>query len=121
MATYTKQKLSGSTDGKAIKVAATATAGTTIHTGSSTATTYDEVWLYAMNTSTTAVKLTVEWGGTTSPDDLIELTVQPEAGLVTVAPGLLIKGNASAALVIRAFAGTANVITIHGFVNQITA
>lgn len=120
MATYTKQKLSASTDGRAIKVAATATAGTTIHTGSATATTYDEVWLYAQNTSSTAVKLTVEWGGVTAPDDLIELTVQPEAGLVTIAPGLLIKGNATP-LVIRAFAGTANVITIHGFVNQITA
>ncbi len=121
MATYTKVKLSGSTDGRAIKVAATATAGTTIHTGSSTATTYDEVWLYAQNTDTSAVKLTIEWGGTTAPDDLIEVTVQPEAGLVCIAPGLLIKGNASAALVVRAFAASANVITIHGFVNQITA
>jgi hypothetical protein len=120
MATYTKQKLSASTDGRAIKVAATATAGTTIHTGSTTTTTYDEVWLYAQNTDTSAVKLTIEWGGTTSPDDLIEVTVQPEAGLVCVAPGLLIKGNATA-LVVRAFAATANVITIHGFVNQITA
>lgn len=121
MATFTKQILSGSTDGRAIKVVATASSGTTIHTGSSTATTLDEIWLYAQNTSTSAVKLTVQWGGTTSPDDEIELTVQPEAGLVTVAPGLLIKGNASAALVVRAFAGTANVITIHGFVNRIAA
>jgi hypothetical protein len=119
MATFTKQKLSASTDGRAVKVAATATAGTTIHTGSATATTYDEVWLYAVNTSASAVKLTIEWGGTTSPDDLIELTVQPEAGLVTVAPGLLLKGNATP-LVIRAFAATADVITIHGFVNQIS-
>jgi hypothetical protein len=121
MATFSKLVLSGSTDGKAIKVAATATPGTTIHTGSSTATTIDEVWLYAMNTDTTARKLTIEWGGTSSPDDLIEVTVQPEAGLVTIAPGLLIKGNASSALVVRAFAATANVITIHGFVNRITA
>jgi len=120
VATYTKTKLSASTDGRAIKVAATATAGTTIHTGSATATTYDEVWLYAQNTDTSAVKLTIEWGGTTAPDDLIEVTVQPEAGLVSIAPGLLIKGNATP-LVIRAFAATANVITIHGFVNQITA
>ncbi len=120
MATYTKTKLSASTDGRAIKVAATATAGTTIHTGSATATTYDEVWLYAQNTDTSAVKLTIEWGGTTAPDDLIEVTVQPEAGLVAIATGLLIKGNATP-LVIRAFAATANVITIHGFVNQITA
>jgi hypothetical protein len=119
MATYSKVKLSGSTDGRGVKVAATATAGTTIHTGSATATTYDEVWLYAVNTSASSVKLTIEWGGTTSPDDLLELTVLPEAGLVTVVPGLLIKGNATP-LVIRAFAGTADVICIHGFVNQIT-
>ena len=120
MATYTKVKLSGSTDGRAIKVAATATPGTTIHTGDSTATTYDEVWLYAVNTSASSVKLTIEWGGTTSPDDLIELTIAAESGLVLVAPGLLIKGNATP-LVIRAFAATADVITIHGYVNQITA
>ena len=118
MATFTKTILSGSTDGRAIKVAATATAGTTIHTGSSTAADLHEVWLYAQNTDTTARKLTIEWGGTTAPDDLIELTVQPESGLVLIAPGLLIKGNATP-LVVRAFAATANVITIHGFVNVI--
>lgn len=119
MATFTKKILSGSTDGKGIKVAATGTPGTTIHTGSSTATTLQEIWLYAVNSDTTARKLTIEWGGTTSPDDTIELTVAPESGLVLVAPGLLIKGNASAALVVRAFAATANVILIHGYVNEI--
>jgi hypothetical protein len=119
MATFTKQILSGSTDGKAIKVAATSIgSGTTIHTGSTTSTTLDEVWLYAQNTSTSSVKLTIGWGGTSDPDDLIELTVQGEAGLVTVIPGFLIKGNATA-LVVRAAAATANVITIHGFVNRI--
>jgi hypothetical protein len=119
MATFTKKTLSASTDGKAIKVAQTATAGTLVHTGSTTTTTLDEVWLYAVNTSASAVKLTIEWGEATAPDGNIELTVQPEAGLVTVIPGLLIKGNATA-LTVRAFAATANVITIHGFVNQIT-
>jgi hypothetical protein len=119
MATFTKKILSNSTDGKAIKVAQTATAGTLVHTGSTTTTTLDEVWLYAVNTSASAVKLTIEWGEATAPDGNIELTVQPEAGLVTVIPGLLIKGNATA-LTVRAFAATANVITIHGFVNQIT-
>lgn len=120
MATYTKVKLSGSTDGRAVKVAATATAGTTIHTGSTTSTTYDEIWLYAQNTDTSAVKLTLEWGGTTAPDDLIELTIPAESGLVLVAPGLLLKGNATA-LIVKAFAATANVITLHGYVNQISA
>ena len=120
MATFTKQILSGSTDGKAIKVAATATAGTTIHTGSSTATTLDEVWVYAVNTSASDVKLTIEWGGTTSPDDLIEFTVKAENGLYLIIPGLILKGNATP-LVVRAFAATANVITLSGYVNRITA
>jgi len=118
MATFTKTILSGSTDGKAIKVAATATAGTTIHTGSATATTLHEVWLYATNTDAVGVKLTVEWGGTASPDDLIEITIPSESGLVLLVPGLLIKGNATP-LVVRAFAGTANVVTVNGYVNVI--
>ena len=119
MATFTKQILSNSTDGKAIKVAAIATAGTLIHTGSTTTTTLDEVWLYAVNTSASSVKLTIEWGEATAPDGNIEVTVQPEAGLVTIIPGLLLQGNATAK-VVRAFAATANVICIHGFVNRIT-
>ncbi len=120
MATFSKLTLSGSTDGRLIKVAATATAGTTIHTGSATATTFDELWLYAVNSDTVSRKLTIEWGGTSSPDDLLELTVLPESGLVTVVPGLVIKGNATP-LVVRAFCASANVVMIGGYVNRITA
>jgi hypothetical protein len=120
MATFSKEILSGSTDGKLIKVAATATAGTTIHTGSSTATTIDEVWLYAVNSDTTDRKLTIEFGGVTAPDDLIEFTVKAENGLYLIVPGLVIKGNATP-LVIRAFAATANVVSVGGYVNRITA
>ena len=78
MATFSKELLSTSTDGRAIKVAATATAGTLIHTGSTTATTIDEVWLYAVNSDTTDRKLTLEWGGVTVPDDLIEIIGRPD-------------------------------------------
>ena len=120
MATFSKIALSGSTDGKMIKVAATATAGTTIHTGSATATTFDEIWLYAVNSDTTARKLTVEWGGVSSPDDLIEFTVPAESGLYLITPGLVIKGNATP-LVVRAFCATANVVMVSGYVNRITA
>jgi hypothetical protein len=122
MATFTKLALqpAGSTGtGLAIKVAATATAGTAIHTASTTTTTIDEIWLYAVNSSSSSVKLTIEWGEATAPDGNIEVTVLPEAGLVTVIPGLLLQGNATAK-VVRAFAGTANVVMIHGFVNRIT-
>jgi hypothetical protein len=114
--TFTKKILSGSTDGKAIKVAATATAGTTIHTGSATATTLDEVWIYAVNSSASSVKLTIEWGEATAPDGNIEVTVLPEAGLVTIIPGLILTGS----LVVKAFAGTTNVIMLSGYVNRIT-
>ena len=121
MATYSKTILSGSTDGRGILVAATATAGTLIHTGSATATTLDEIWLYAVNSDAADVKLTLEWGGVTVSNDLIEVTVTAESGLMLVAPGLLIKGNAGAALEVRAWAAVTNDIIIHGYVNQITA
>lgn len=115
MATYTKVKLSGGTDGRNIKVVATATAGTTIHTAH--ATDLDEIWLYAVNSDSTARKLTIEFGGTSAPDDLIELTIQPEAGLTLVVPGLLLTNST----VVKAFAASANVVMINGFVNRITA
>ena len=121
MATFTKLTLqpAGTTGtGLGVKVAATATAGTAIHTASTTTTTIDEVWLYAVNTSASSVKLTIEWGQADAPDGNIELTVLPEAGLVTVIPGLVLQGNATAK-VVRAFAATANVIVMHGFVNRI--
>lgn len=118
MTTFSKNILSGSTNGRGIKVAATSTPGTTIHTGPTDATEFDEIWLYAMNTDTNSRKLSVEWGGTTSPDDLIEITLPAEPGLVLVAPGLLLKGNASA-LVVKAFASAADVVTIHGYTHRI--
>ena len=110
-----KAKLSGSTNGRQIKVGATATPGTTIHTATSSANTLDEVWLWACNTSSSTVALTVELGGTTDPDDLIEVGIPAESGLVMVVPGIPMDGG----VVIRAFAATGDVINISGFVNQI--
>lgn len=115
MATYSKIKLSGGTDGKNIKVAATSTPGTTIHTAH--ATDLDEIWLYAVNSDSAARKLTIEFGGTSAPDDLIELTIQPESGLVLVVPGLVLTNS----LVVKAFAASANLVLINGYVNRITA
>lgn len=117
MATFSKQLLSGSTNGKAIKVAATASAGTTIHTAVSGTTNLDEIWLYAVNSSASSVKLTLEWGQADAPDGNIEVSIAAESGLVLVAAGLLLQNS----LVVKAFAGTADVIMIHGFVNRITA
>ena len=118
MATFTKKILSGSTDGKMIAVAQTATTGTLIHTGSTSTAVTQEIWLYACNTDTTARKITIEYGGTNTAD-LIELTVPAESGLTLVAPGLPLKGNTTA-LNIRCFAATANVVNIAGYVNEIS-
>ena len=116
MATFTKTLLSGSTNGKAIKVAATSTAGTTIHTAVSGTASFDEVWLYAHNSSAATVKLTLEWGEATAPDGNIEINIGSEGtGLVLVSPGLLLTNS----LVVKAFAATANVVTITGYVNRI--
>src|SRR5687768_528112 len=119
MATFTKAKLSGSSDGRNILVVATATLGTTIHTAVSgtTAGVFDEIWLWAGNTDTTARKLTIEFGGATSPNDLIEITIPPESGLVPIVPGFILQN----AKVVTAFCATANVVTIGGYVNSIGA
>ena len=113
---YTKVLLSGSTQGKAIKVVATATAGTTIHTAVAGTSSLDEIWLWAVNSSGATVKLTLEWGEATAPDGNIEVSLAAESGLMLIAPGLLLQNE----LVVKAFAATANVILIHGFVNRIT-
>jgi|TARA_R110000851_G_scaffold30928_2_gene84013 hypothetical protein len=117
MATYSKVLLSGGTTGKNIKVVPTATAGTTIHTAVAGTSDMDEVWLYACNTDAADVKLTIEYGGVASPDDLTEVTITAEAGWVLVCPGMLLQNG----LVIKAFAGTGNVVMINGYVNRITA
>jgi hypothetical protein len=119
MATYTKVLLSGSTQGKAIKVAATASPGTTIHATGTSATIQDEVWLYAYNSSASAVILTIQFGGTTAVDDDIKLSIPATSGLTLVVPGLILTGTGSAANTIAAYAGTTNVVTINGYVNRI--
>jgi len=117
MAQFTKQLLSGSTNGRMIKVAAVATPGTTIHTAVAGISDIDEVWLWAVNSDTSDRELTIEYGGVAAPDDLIEITLAAESGLVLLTPGLVLQNS----LVIRAFAASANVVMVGGFVNRITA
>lgn len=113
MATFTKVLLSGSTNGRQIKVVATATPGTTIHTVSGGG--IDEIHLWAVNSDIVSRKLTIEFGGTTSPNDLIEFTVPAEDGLYYIIPGLTLDSTAT----VRAFAATADVVMVSGFVNRI--
>jgi hypothetical protein len=120
MATYSKELLSGSTGGRPVLVAATTSPGTTIHATGTSATVVDEIWLYASNTDTTDRKLTVQFGDTSSPGDLIEVTVPAEDGLLLLVPGLPLVGTGAAARTVRAFCASANVVNITGYVNRIT-
>lgn len=115
MATYAKMKLSGSTNGKGIKVGAVATPGTLIHTAVAGTVDMDEVWLYVTNNHTAQLSLTLEYGGVASPDDLIQLAVPSKTGLYLIVPGFVLQNG----LVVRAYAQTANLLIIHGWVNRI--
>ena len=108
--------LSGSTNGRQIKVAATATPGTQLHTTTAVVNGLDEVWLYAENTSAATVTLTIELGGVTAPDDQIIVQIPPTIGQVNVLAGIRLNGG----VLIRAFASVANVIVISGNVNRYT-
>ena len=116
MPTFTKVKLSGSTDGKGVLVAQTATAGTTIHTAGSGTVNWDEIWLYAVNEHTADLVLTIEYGSA-GVEDNMTVTVPSKSGLQLIIPGLLLQNSA----ILKAFAASANKITLHGFVNRITA
>lgn len=109
---YTREPLSGSTHGRGIKVAASSTPGTTIHTGQASTTLTDVVTLYATNTDTVTRRLTLEWGGTTSPDDNLIFDLPPKSTIPIVAD-LIIRNS----LVIKGFADVANVVIVHGFIN----
>lgn len=113
--TVTKNKLSSSTNGKGVKVVATATLGTTIHTAVAGTSSLDEIWLYAYNGHTADVVLTIEWGEATVPDGNIVITIPFKQGRYLVVDGRLLNNT----LVVSAFASVASVIIIDGFVNEI--
>jgi len=119
MATYSKVTFSEKVDGEPIKVGATTSPGTTIHTTGTSATVEDEIWLYAYNSHSSAVLLTIQYGGTATPDNDIKISIPSQAGLTLVIPGLILTGTGSAGNSVLAYAATTNVITISGYVNRI--
>jgi len=117
MATYSRVLLSGSTNGKSIKIAATTTAGTTIHTAIAGTSSIDEIYLWVTNTDSSARTLTIEWGGVTDPDNLVTkaFIISPNSPPYPIITGL----NLQNGLVVGAFASVANVLLITGYVNRI--
>ena len=118
MATATKIKLSGSTDGERILVSQTATLGNTIHatgTGLSTVV-IDEISFDLANVSAAAVLVTIEWGGVAAKD-IIKINLDPyEIRSFTN----ILAGTGSAANTLSIFAATTNVVTVGGWVDRYT-
>lgn len=109
--------LSFSTSGRPIAVAATASAGTQIHTAQSGSTGVDVVTIYATNIDTVARTLTIQWGGTGTSDQLGPITIGANRGAVLVADRQFLQGG----LTIRAYADVANVINLTGGVSRYTS
>ena len=106
MPSFSSRIASGSTNGRMVLVAATATPGTLLHTAVTGTDDMDEIWIWAVNSDTVDRKLTIEFGGVAAPADLIEYTVPAENGFHLVVPGIRLQNG----LAVRAFAAAANVI-----------
>jgi hypothetical protein len=111
----TKEFLSESVDGQPVLIAATASPGTLLHTATSVAGAKDEVYLYLHNGHTSPVLVTVQWGGTTSPNHDLKQVVPSQQGAYLAVPAWVLAGG----LAVRAYAGTANVVNVMGYVHHI--
>lgn len=109
---------SGAVAGKPILVAATSSAGTTLHTATSEtdAAGLDEIWVWATNNHTSAVSLTIQFGGTTAKDAIVQ-SVPSKAGAFLLIPGMRLNAGS----VVRAYADTADVISCVVSVNRYAA
>ncbi len=118
MASYSREKLSGSTNGKPIKVAATAIgSGTTIHTAIAGTTAWDEIYLWVTNTDTNARLLTLSFGATTDPDGLIckAVSIPAACAPIPILTGQILQNG----LAVLAACSVADLLLISGYVNRI--
>lgn len=123
MANATTQiKLSASVQGRRIKITTTSTPGDLLHTTGSGLSTvvYDRLFLTAVNSDTVNRLLTIQFGGLTSPDDDIFVTIAPNSGLVIVVDGDLLAGDGASGVNVRAFCDSANKVTIGGYVMRVS-
>jgi hypothetical protein len=118
MNTMSKRTLSGSTNGRGIKVTTVAPvdgSDTTIHTAVSGTDDTDFITLYAYNDDTVTRYIELGWGGTTDIDDTIRVDIPPLSGLTLVVADLPLRN----ALVVVASAEVANKIVVFGHVTRI--
>jgi len=115
MATYTKELFTESALGEPIRVTGTSSPGVLIHDLVDGYTDIDEVWIYASNTSASAVTLTIELGDSQLAHEIDQSIAANSTALII--PGVPMQGDGR----IRAYAGTGSVINVFGWINKITA
>lgn len=102
-----KGPLSGSTAGKLIKIAATSSPGTTIHT--TNATNPEKLWFKATNKHSSAVTVTIQWGGT-SADDEWSFLLDPVTSPIEIVAGDVLGASST----VKVYASVTNVIFVLG-------
>lgn len=117
MGNYSKIILSGSTDGQAIPLTATApSTANTLHTCvTGAAGSVDEMWIYAQSQVTTPFLLSLSLGPTTVTSRIRHtITGDDNKGLILIVPGLIGRNEK----VMKAWVTTADICDIWGFVNR---
>jgi hypothetical protein len=115
--TFERVKLSGSTDGRPILInSEDYLTPITIHTAASGTTSWDEVWLWASNLGIYEKIIRLHWG--TSTGYILTLSLPPRVGMMSLAPGFMIRNG----LVVSAWAALyqGSFVNIAGYVNRIT-
>ena len=121
MATYTKEILSASANGKAINITATGLDTTNIHTTLASSSSMDEVWLYASNSTEADISFNLLFGGTDFTNDILfDGIIEAYAGNILVCPGLISKGDGTTGFSIYGNSSVASGINIFGYVNRIS-
>lgn len=116
---FSKEILSGSTNGLGIKVTGTSSAAdVTIHTAVSGTTSFDLLTLFAVNqdADSEARTVTIAFGSETDPDGLMTFLVPCKIGPVLLIEQLPLRNS----LVVGAWADEANDVMIYGYVDRVT-
>lgn len=115
---YTRQVLSGSTNGRPVSVVDDVAPGTTIHEVVATATTErEEIYLFAHMYATTDERVIVTLGGTATSDEIV-MDLTDGDGLHVIVPGITLVATTS---IVRAWAtGGPGEVAISGWVNRAT-
>lgn len=122
MPTFTKHVFSELDDGHPVNVGSTSAPGTLIHTVGATATDgseFDSVYLFMSNSTANSQLVTVLFGGTSTDQHNVTLTLAARDGPNLVVPGWPLTGTDSTVYTFTSTSTEGVVVT--GYVNRATA